>query len=70
MASIEELQAQKAALIKALSSAKAVRHGDKSVENRDIKDIREAIRAINEQIGEAGGSKRRRQIRIYTDRGL
>lgn len=70
MASLEELQAQKAALIKALSSAKAVRHGDKSVENRDIADIREALRAINEEIVAAGGGKRRRQIRVYTDRGL
>jgi hypothetical protein len=70
MATIEELEAQKAVLMKQLSSAKSVRHGDKSVENRDIADIREALRAINSELTRMTGAKRRRQIRIYTDRGL
>lgn len=70
MATLEELELQRKALVKALSSAKAVRHGDKSVENRSIDEIREALRAIDEQISASGGKKRRRQIRIYTDTGV
>lgn len=69
MATLDELLEQKADLIRALSSAKSVRHGDKSVENRAIDELREAIRAINTEINRQGGSTRRRQIRIYTSRG-
>ena len=70
MATLSELQAQRESLLKQLSGAKSVRHGDKSVENREVADIREAIRTIDEEINRQAGGKRRRQIRIYTKTGL
>ena len=70
MPTLQELESQKASLLKQLSGAKSVRHGDKSVENRDIAEIREALRVIEGEINRQAGSPRRRQIRIYTKTGL
>lgn len=70
MATIDDLRTQRSQLIKQLSGAKSVKHGDKAIENRDIKDIREAIKAIDDEIALVGGGKRRRQIRLYTKTGL
>lgn len=70
MATTADLESQKAALLKQLSGAKAVRHGDKSVENRTIDEIRDAIRAIDTEINRQAGTPRRRQIRVYTSQGL
>jgi hypothetical protein len=70
MTTLDDLIAQKAALVEALGSgAVEVQHGDKRVRYRDIAQLKEALAEINRQIIEAGGSKRRRQIRIYSTMG-
>lgn len=70
MATLAELTAWKAALLKALGSgALRVQHGDKSVQYRSVDELRTALSEIEGQIITTGGGKRRRQIRIYNQGG-
>lgn len=57
-----ELAAQKAAILKAISEAEQVRAGDRSITNRSIADLKEALRLVESQ--EQAANSRRRSVRF------
>ncbi|ESZ63506.1 hypothetical protein NL532_00070 [Mesorhizobium sp. C120A] len=70
MTELELLQAQKAALLKAMrSGALIVRHGDKSVQYRSIGEMKDALDSIKDEIAELEGSKKKRVFYLDARRG-
>lgn len=68
---IAALRAERVALKKAMrSGALIVRHGDKHVEYRTMAEMREALADIDNDIAEAGGTKRKRVFYINNGRAL
>lgn len=71
MATLSELQARKEALEKARASgARSVSHGDKRTDFRSDAEMAAALAALDRQIAAAQGTKRTRQVRFYTNRGV
>lgn len=71
MATVEELQAQRAELVKLRGGgARSVSHGDKRADFRSLDEINEAIRLLDDDIAALQGRKRSRVIKLYTNRGL
>jgi len=50
--------------------ASSVRFADRSVEYRDLREMRETLAMMESEVGAAAGRKRRRQIRFATSSGL
>lgn len=70
MTDLELLQAQKAALLKAMrSGALIVRHGDKSVQYRSMGEMKDALGAIKDEIAELEGTAKKRVFYIDARRG-
>lgn len=68
---LQRLKADRSALERKLNSgASAIRHGDKSVQNRSSEEIERQIKRLDDQIAAAEGRRRRRRITyIAIDRG-
>lgn len=68
---IAALQAQAASLKKAMrSGALSVAHGDKRVQYRSIAEMQAALDAINDEIAEGAGKKRKRIFYLNGSRGF
>ena len=59
---MSDLATQKAAILQAISEAEQLRHGDRSVTNRSIADLKEALRLVEAQ--EQAIASRRRAVRF------
>ncbi|WP_334130178.1 phage head-tail joining protein [Sneathiella sp.] len=71
MATNEELEKQRQELNRArFSGARQVQHGDKSVTNRSVAELRMADADLKKEMHRAAGTTRKRQVRVYTNRGL
>lgn len=67
---VEQLEAQRTALVKAMrSGALKVRHGDKSVDYRSMSEMRTALEMLDEEIAEASGKKKKRITYVSASRG-
>ena len=71
MADTTELEAQRAALKKAMrSGVLSVEHGDKSVRYRSMNELRATLADLDAEIATATGSRRSRVFYLSNDRGL
>lgn len=71
MADMTELEAQRAALKKAMrSGVLSVEHGDKSVRYRSMNELRAALADLDAEIDAATGTRRNRVFYLSNDRGL
>lgn len=67
---VEHLEAQRLALVKAMrSGALQVRHGDKSVNYRSMSEMQTALDMIDEDIAVASGKKKKRITYLRVSRG-
>ena len=68
----EELEGQLTKLKRAIrSGALTVEHGDKRVTYRNMRELREALQGIEDELDEVDGKRRpRRMFYLGTDRGF
>ena len=59
---MSDLATQKAAILRAISEAEQLRYGDRSVTNRSIADLKEALRLVEAQ--EQAIANQRRPVRF------
>ncbi|QKC89992.1 hypothetical protein EB230_17445 [Mesorhizobium sp. NZP2234] len=70
MTDLELLQAQRAALLKAMrSGALIVRHGDKSVQYRSMGEMKDALADIDKEIAALEGKPKNRVFYLDIRRG-
>jgi hypothetical protein len=67
MYSQEQLQALKDALA---NGALRVKFADRDVQYRSIDELKQAIATVEQEMAAANGTKVRRQIRVYTEKGV
>jgi hypothetical protein len=63
----EQLQALKDALANGMTR---VKFADRDVQFRSIQELKEAISVVSSEVAATSGTKIRRQIRVYTGKGL
>ena len=70
MATLSDLQARREALLKALqSAAQSIRHGDTSVTNRSVAEMKEQLGLLDMQIAELSDTPTVRAIRFFPKDG-
>lgn len=64
MATVEELEAQRAKLVAKIGAVKRAAHGDSDVTMRSIAEYEAALKLIDEQISRLSGKRRKRALKM------